>query len=258
MCLIAFALDVHPRYSLVLVANRDEYRRRETRPAGFWPDAPQVLAGRDCLAGGTWLGLTTAGKLAAVTNYRDVRQQVSDPPSRGSLVAGYLCNNAMTADDLRGQLMTCGERYDGFNLLYGNCRELHYFTNRGGSSGPVKPGIHALSNHLLDSGWPKVVAARERLEACLQQPVLDPLQLLELLADPTPFADDLLPDTGIGPEHERLLSPLFIAGALYATRSTSVILVGRDGTVDFLERSHDAPDLALRRFSFHLSMAALP
>ncbi len=258
MCLIAFALDAHPRYSLVLIANRDEYRRRETRPACFWPEAPQVLAGRDCQAGGTWLGLTAAGKLAAVTNYRDVRQQVSDPPSRGTLVAGYLCDDAMTTDDLQGHLMTCGERYDGFNLLYGSCCELHYFTNRGGSSGPVKAGIHALSNHLLDTGWPKVVAARERLDVCLQRPELNPLQLLDLLADPTPFADNLLPDTGIGPEYERLLSPLFITGDLYATRSTSVILIGRDGIVDFMERSHDTPDLPPRRFSFHLSTDALP
>jgi len=109
--------------------------------------------------------VTTGGKLAAVTNYRDMRQQVLDPPSRGLLVADYLRDLAMTPTVLSEQLAKDGHRYDGFNLLYGSCSGLHYFTNRGGSSGPVQPGIHALSNHLLDTGWPKVITARDRLTA---------------------------------------------------------------------------------------------
>jgi len=187
-----------------------------------------------------------------VTNYRDVRQQVSDPPSRGTLVAGYLCDDGMSAGDVRAHLMKQGARYDGFNLLYGSCRELHYATNRGGSSGPVKPGIHALSNHLLDTGWPKVIAARERLAEVLSHAEPDTKQLLQLLSDPSPFDDELLPDTGIGPERERFLSPLFITGDSYCTRSTTVVLAGRDGTVTFLEQGYDVADLPLRRFSFRI------
>lgn len=252
MCLIAFAIESHPRYCLVLVANRDEFRDRITEPAGFWNDAPQLLAGRDRQAGGTWLGVTLGGKVAAVTNYRDARQQAVDPPSRGFLVADYLRDPDMTAADLERLLESDGHRYDGFNLLYGSCSELHYFTNRGGSSGPVQPGIHGLSNHLLDTRWPKVVTARERLSKIMQQPEISPEELLQALADPAPYGAELLPDTGIGPERERFLSPLFIDGENYCTRSTTVILVRRDGAVTFLEQGYDTPHSPQRLFRFHL------
>jgi uncharacterized protein with NRDE domain len=254
MCLIAFALDCHPRYGLVLVANRDEFRDRETAPAGFWADAPHVLAGRDKQAGGTWLGMTTDGKLAAVTNYRDARQQVVDPTSRGSLVADYLREPGMIPADVTAHLQQSGNRYDGFNLLYGTWRELHYFTNRGGSSGPVPPGIHALSNHLLDTRWPKALCARERLSSTLQQKEPTADELFLVLADPVPFVAETLPDTGIGPERERFLSPLFIAGDSYGTRSTTVIMVDRDGEVTFAEQGHDTPDASRSYFTFHLPL----
>lgn len=239
MCLIVFAFDCHPAYRLILGANRDEFRDRPTEPARFWRDAPHILAGRDRLAGGTWLGVTTRGSLAAVTNYRDPRRQVANPPSRGTLVTDFLQSPPLTAGEFRGILNRTGDRYDGFNLLYGTGTELHYFTNRGGSSGPVTPGIHALSNHLLDSRWPKATVARSRLEAILQQAgsVVDPELIFTALSDPSPFADALLPDTGIGPERERLLSPVFIEGGDYGTRSTTVLLIERTGRVTFIERT---------------------
>jgi uncharacterized protein with NRDE domain len=252
MCLIAFAIDRHPRYPLVLAANRDEFRSRPTAGAAFWDDAPHVLAGRDRLAGGTWLGITTGGRLAAITNYRDARQQVTDPPSRGLLVADFLRDPDLAPERLTARLQRDGGRYDGFNLLYGSCRRLHYFTNRGGSSGPVAPGIHALSNHLLDSRWPKSLCARERLAAILDQADPEPEELFRAMADPAPFADELLPDTGIGPERERLLSPLFIAGDRYGTRSTTVILLDRDGLLTFMEQGHDLPGEPPRVFRFLL------
>jgi uncharacterized protein with NRDE domain len=252
MCLIAFALDSHPRYSLVLVANRDEFRDRETDPADFWVDAPHLLAGRDRQAGGTWLGVTTEGKLAAVTNYRDMRQQVVDPPSRGSLVAEYLRDPGMTSADLTVKLQHSGPGYDGFNLLYGSCRSLHYFTNRGGSSGPVSPGTHALSNHLLDTRWPKVLVARERLTTLLLQSDPAPDALFQAFADSTPFSAELLPDTGIGPERERFLSPLFIRDSQYGTRTTTLIMVDRDGVVTFMEQGHDHSATPQRCFTFRL------
>ncbi|MBT1070227.1 NRDE family protein [Pelotalea chapellei] len=252
MCLIAFAIDSHPRYPLVLVANRDEFRDRPTEPAHFWPDAPHVLGGRDGRAGGTWLGVTTGGKLAAITNYRDARYQVVHPPSRGLLVADYLRDEAMTPADLQAHLIRHGEEYDGFNLIYGTCRELHYFTNRGGSSGPVSPGVHALSNHLLDTSWPKVIAARARLSKVVRQAGLGSDELLGLLADPAPFNSRLLPDTGLGPERERLLSPLFIEGEQYGTRSTTVITVDSDGKLTFVEQGHDVNDAPRRDFSIQV------
>ena len=253
MCLIAFALDCHPRYSLILIANRDEYRSRGTDAACFWPDVPQVLAGRDREAGGTWLGITTDGRVAAVTNYRDLRCQAPDtPPSRGGMVAGYLTNRSLKDAEYAGRLEHTAAGYDGFNLIYGNVTTLQYATNRGGSSGSVPPGVHALSNHLLDSPWPKVVRARELLAGVLGQTRLDPEELAGLLYDPAPFNDRLLPDTGIGMERERLLSPLFIEGDVYGTRSTSVILADRNGSITYLEQRHDVPEEPAGIFTFSL------
>ena len=252
MCLIVFAYNCHPDYSLILGANRDEYRDRQAEQARFWPDSPHILAGRDRQGGGTWLGVTTDGKLAAITNYRDPCHQVADPPSRGTLVSSYLLNKMVTTEEFQRTLNREGRLYDGFNLLYGTSRDLHYFTNRGGSSGPVTPGIHGLSNHLLDTRWPKLIAARSRLKTILQQKHVDPEQIFKALSDPTPFAVRLLPDTGVGPERERLLSPIFIADEGYCTRSTTVLLIDRSGQVTFIERTF-APsqgDSPTKRYSF--------
>jgi uncharacterized protein with NRDE domain len=254
VCLIVFAFDCHPHYRLILGANRDEYRDRPAEQAGFWPDAPHILAGRDQQAGGTWLGVTIDGKLAAVTNYRDPRQQVVAPPSRGTLVANFLRDQTITTEKFQRILNHDGQRYDGFNLLYGTVDNLHYFTNRGGSSGPITPGIHGLSNHLLDTRWPKVTSARSRFKDLLQYKRVEPEQLFETLSDPVPFAYRVLPDTGIGPERERLLSPIFIADEGYGTRSTTVLIIDRDGGVTFIERTFDSSRvlLATQRNSFRI------
>lgn len=255
MCLIVFAYDCHPVYSLILGANRDEYRNRPTEPACFWSDAPYLLAGRDKVAGGTWLGVTTSGKLAAITNYRDPRQQLIHPPSRGNLVAGFLKNRMMAAEGFQGVLNHDGQLYDGFNLLYGTSENLFYFTNRGGSSGRITPGIHGLSNHLLDTGWPKVTVAKSRLSEIVKQTNIEPEEIFAALSDPAPFEDRLLPDTGIGLERERLLSPIFIEGEGYGTRSTTVLLIDRNGGVTFRERSFDRlrKVSATERYDFQIS-----
>ena len=254
MCLIVFALDCHPDYRLVLGANRDEYRDRPADPARFWPDAPHILAGRDIQAGGTWLGVTTSGKLAAVTNYRDPRRQVLDPPSRGKLVAGFLQNPMVTTEEFQRVLSRDGQVFDGFNLLYGTSDELQYFTNRGGSSGPISPGIHGLSNHLLDTRWPKLTVARSRLETILQHTDVNPEDIFAALSDPAPFADGQLPDTGVGPERERLLSPIFISDENYGTRSTTVLLIDRNDRVTFFEQTFDRSQVpsATQRYSFQI------
>jgi len=252
MCLIAFTINQHPRYRLILAANRDEYLARPTEPAQFWSDALHMLAGRDSMAGGTWLGVTTCGKVAAVTNYRDPRQQTVNPPSRGRLVADYLRDQKMTPADLYGHLQAHGNDYEGFNLVYGTISELHYFTNRGGSSGPVKPGTHTLSNHLLNSRWPKQTEAKNRLNQILRQDKIKADDIFRAMADPAPFADELLPDTGIGPEFERFLSPLFIKGDQYGTRSTTVLLVAYDGEVSFCEQNHDVAGKKPACFNFRI------
>jgi uncharacterized protein with NRDE domain len=239
MCLIVFAYDCHPDYQLILGANRDEYRNRPAEPAGFWSSAPYILAGCDKQAGGTWMGVTTNGKLAAITNYRDPRQHVIDPPSRGKLVSNYLLDTSLTPEDYLATLNRDGQRYDGFNLLYGTFNSLYYFTNRGGSSGPISPGIHGLSNHLLDTHWAKVNTAKSRLEAIVQHGSIKPENIFAALSDSVPFADNLLPDTGVGLERERMLSPLFIENEEYGTRSSTVILLHRNGYAMFIERVFD-------------------
>ncbi len=236
MCLIVFALDCHPRYRLILAANRDEYFSRPTAPAAFWEDAPQVLAGRDLLAGGTWLGVTRERRLAAVTYYREPRTETHQLPSRGRLAAEFLAGT-MAPEGYLVTLRSEEGRYGGFNLLFGDDSGLFYHANRGDVSSRVAAGIHGLSNGLLDTPWPKVVAAKERLAQLLEEETVTAEALFDLLADRGTYPDPLLPDTGFGIERERHLSPIFIAGSDYGTRSSTVLLVDRDGRVTFVERT---------------------
>ena len=252
MCLILFALDAHPRYRLVLAANRDEFYDRPTAPAAFWDDAPHILAGRDLQGGGTWCGITTGGRFAAVTNYRDPRTHREGMRSRGMLVADYL-RGGMPADAWQERLRREGGGYNGFNIIFGDGGGLHYFSNRGDAASPVTPGIHGLSNHLLDTPWPKVTRGKQALAELLTAgDELAPDDLFAILADRTVAPDHLLPDTGVGLERERLLSPLFITSPTYGTRSSTVVLIGRDGDCAFMERSFngaaDHPGTAAFRF----------
>jgi len=249
MCLIVFALDRHPRYRLVLAANRDEYFSRPTASAAFWHDAPQVLAGRDLEAGGTWLGMTTERRLAAVTYYREPVAPLHQPPSRGKLAADFL-TGTMAPEEYLERLRREEEKYGGFNVLFGDDGGLFYHTNRGDVSVRVTAGIHGLSNGLLDTPWPKVLAARKGLEHLLQSDVVEPEALFAILADRRAFPDPLLPDTGFGVERERHLSPIFIAGSDYGTRSSTVVLIGRDNRQTFLERTYDNRQEAVETASF--------
>ncbi len=236
MCLIAFAYQAHPRYRLVVAANRDEFYRRPTAAAGFWPECPGLLAGRDLEQGGAWLGVTGDGRFAALTNYRDPAANKPDARSRGALVRDFLCGGREARAYLEGIRAAQGE-YNGFNLLAGDAGGLWYYSNRTDVVAAVAPGIHGLSNHLLDTPWPKVAKAKAGLAACLAGPE-DALAagLFALLADDAPAPDGALPDTGVGLAWERLLSPVFIAGEDYGTRSSTVVLAGGGGAW-FAERN---------------------
>jgi len=237
MCLILAAVDSHPQYALVVAANRDEFYDRPTAPAAFWPDHPWILAGRDLKAGGTWLGIDRRGRFAAVTNFRQGTRETDAPRSRGLLVSDYLMGDT----DARAQIARAerdAAQYNGFNLLAGDARALHYFSNREGRPRTLGRGIYGLSNHLLDTAWPKVTASKTALSAALggSGTALIP-NLFGLLADPRQAADEHLPKTGIGLDWERLLSSAFIAAREYGTRSSTVVLVGRDGKMVFAERT---------------------
>jgi len=235
MCLILFALRAHPDYPLIIAANRDESYLRPTAAAAYWQDHPQVLAGRDLEAMGTWLGVTRSGRFAALTNFRDALERKQDAPSRGSLVSDFL-TTAIAPRDYLEQIAPAAGRYNGFNLLVGDAGGMHSFSSRGSVSKRLAAGVHGLSNHLLDTPWPKVAAGKERLANILQSGVsVEPL--LALLDDRGEAADDLLPDTGVGLARERVLSPALITASEYGTRASTVVLFHRDGAVEFAERS---------------------
>ena len=239
MCLIVFAWRAHAAFPLVLGANRDEFLERPTRAAAFWPDAPDLLAGRDLRSGGTWLGITRSGRVAAVTNYRQGAAARRDLRSRGLLVTAFLAGDHSPEAYLAA---VAAERnaYDGFNLLAGDGRELRYFSNRGSEAQALAHGVHGLSNALLDTPWPKVERAKSALAMLLDRDrdgLVD--GVLALLADRTQPADHALPSTGVSLQWERCLAPVFIASPDYGTRCSTVLLVGRNGDVTFVERSFD-------------------
>ena len=258
MCLVLFAVESHPRYSLIVAANRDEFYDRPTASAEFWPDAPSVLAGRDLRAGGTWLGLDRQGRFAAVTNYRQGEREPPVPRSRGWLVSDFLTAETAAATHI-AHVTTDAALYNGFNLIVGDARELWYFSNREGRARVLGPGVYGLSNHLLDTAWPKVSMAKRGLESLLAAPGSELVaELLSLLSDRTRPADDRLPSTGVGLEWERLLSSAFITASDYGTRSSTVLLMGRDGGVVFVERTFGTGGIpgGLARFEFQLDLPA--
>jgi uncharacterized protein with NRDE domain len=253
MCLLVFQYDEHPDYSLIFGGNRDEFYERPTAPADYWDDVPHVLAGRDRKAGGTWMGVTRRGHWGVVTNIRDRQPHREDARSRGALVADYLRKEPDPRAYLDRIAAEAG-RYNGFNLLVGTPTSLYYLSNREGAVRAVEPGLHGLSNDRLDTPWPKVRRARRGLRAQIENEEASPAALLDLLDDRRPAPDDQLPETGIGRARERMLSPIFIAGDTYGTRASTVLLMGRDGTVTFVERTvEQGTPQSTRRFSFEVT-----
>lgn len=239
MCLIALALEAHPAYRLVIAANRDEFYARPTAPAEWWADAPDVLAGRDLREGGTWMGVTRAGRVAAVTNHRDPGfAQIANAPSRGALVADFLRGSA-DAVGYAHDLARRAAAYNGFNLLVGDEGGLFYVSNRTPGVRRLEPGVYGLSNALLDTPWPKVARAKAAMADALAAAEGEgwDARLWEALADRVIAADDALPDTGVGAERERMLSAPFIRTDVYGTRASTVLTIARDGEVRFVERS---------------------
>jgi uncharacterized protein with NRDE domain len=225
MCVIYFAYNFHPDHPLVLIANRDEFYDRPTLAAAYWEDHPEIFAGRDLVGGGTWLGITRSGRVAAVTNYREPGAPRGSI-SRGDLVAEFL----KATEKPENYLADVVERqydYSGFNLLVGEFgRErtgLFYFSNRGNGIQKIDAGVYGLSNRLLDTAWPKVRGGKARFRELVNSGSLETDPLFELLADESLAADAELPDTGIGYEREKALSAIFIKTPIYGTRTSTVV-----------------------------------
>jgi uncharacterized protein with NRDE domain len=242
MCLILLAWHAHPDYPLVVAANRDEFFARPSAPAAFWEKSPQVLAGRDLEAGGTWLGVSRNGRFAALTNYREGGRQETQahqkPPSRGALVADFLTGNTGPEAYL-AELAAHGADYNGFNLFVGDHHRLGYCTNRGDKACTpcwLTPGIYGLSNHLLDTPWPKLASAKVAFAKALADlPKQEPF--FDLLADREIVADPHLPETGVPLDWERVLSAVFVNSPTYGTRASTLLTIDRQGGVTLTERS---------------------
>ena len=243
MCLILFANEANSRYRLVLAANRDELYSRPTAPAAYWEEAPNVLAGKDLESGGTWLGVTRSGRVAAVTNFRGPGKAWENAPSRGNLVRGFLMSSE-PPDVFVDKLRTRAWNYNGFNLLVGSDQELWWYSNRYDEQPHrIVPGIHGLSNYLLDTPWPKVERGKRALEHLIAgEKEIMPKQVFPILEDRSPAVDEELPDTGVGQELERVLSAPFIRTQYYGTRSSTVLLIEHTGSVTFVERSFNPGD----------------
>ncbi len=241
MCLIILAIDVHPEYPLVIAANRDEYYHRPTAPLAFWEDMPDILAGRDLAGGGTWLGISKTGRLAAITNYRDPAHQNPDARSRGLLITRFLAGNT-PADPFFKNVINAGETYNGYNLVAGDMDRLWWMSNVSNEIRRLDTGISGISNRLLNTPWPKIEKAKFRLRAVLASGSdIDVEEVFSLLADTSAPDDHRLPHTGVGLEWERILSPIFVASDIYGTRSSSIILYHHSGKLSFLERTWQVP-----------------
>lgn len=240
MCLILFAFRAHPDFPLVVAANRDEAYARPTATARFWNEHPRVYGGRDLEMGGAWMGMTTRGRFAAVTNFRDGYPKGAAPRSRGELVGGFLTGSDDAPSYLQG-IAKQQSHYAGFGTLAGDLDALWFLSNYGEGIEPVAPGVHGLSNHLLNTPWPKVAQGKAQLSTLMARGEPQAPALFDLLADRSVAPPGALPDTGVGIEREKALAPKFIAvDDRYGTRASTVVLVHRNGSeheVYYAERS---------------------
>lgn len=238
MCLIFLSFQHHPTYKLIIAGNRDEFYNRKTAAAGFWADQPNILAGRDLEAGGTWMGMTRSGKVSMLTNYRDPGRINQKAPSRGHLVSDFLKNDS-TPEAYLKFIDKNGKNYNGFNIIVGNAEELWYYSNYKDGVDKLSPGFYGISNHLLETPWPKVLYGKQKIERAFKKSVIDPEEVFEILYDDQRAIDDQLPDTGLTLERERALSSMFIKTNDYGSRCSTIILIDKTNEVLFSERVYD-------------------
>ncbi len=251
MCIILLSYRQHPRLPLVIAANRDEFYDRPAEPAHFWQEDSSVLAGKDRQGGGTWLGVTRHGRLAMLTNYREAGKFDPKATTRGKLVSDFL-TGTWAAPEYLDRIQKTADSYNGFNLIIGDRTGMYYLSNRTESPKKLEPGLYGLSNHLLDTPWPKVSESKRKLQNLLQLSEIDKEAVFEILADSERAPDKELPDTGVGIELERMLSPVFIKSPNYGTRCSTFITIDNEARFLFIERTyepeHDA--WAEKRFEF--------
>jgi uncharacterized protein with NRDE domain len=252
MCLILLVWRAHSQYPVVLAANRDEYHERPSAAAAWWPGPAGMLAGRDLKQGGTWLGVTRSGSFAALTNYRDPAAQRPNAPSRGELVTEALESGRSIFETLV-HLREVGSHYNPFNMIFSDGEGLGVFESVRGEGRELGPGIYGLSNHLLDTPWPKVQNAKSRLAEALSG-LGGEAAILHLLRDDEPAPDADLPSTGIALEWERLLSSAFVRADDYGTRCSTVFRVDRGARARFDEWSWNRAGREIGRCTYRFDV----
>jgi len=253
MCLIFISLNNHPQYKLIVAANRDEFYQRKTTPAHYWKDHSQILGGRDLEANGTWMAMTKSGKIGMVTNYRDLKNINPNAPTRGHLVSDFLANGDQAAPYLKEVHRKAAE-YNGFNLVVGEVNDLYYYSNYQSKIVKLEAGFFGLSNHLLDTPWPKVQKGKEKMLPAISAGTVDPNKLFEILRDEQIAPDDQLPNTGLDIERERALSAMFIKTPNYGSRSSTVILVDNKNRVTFQERVYNLETFDYTESKFEVAL----
>ncbi|UJL47387.1 NRDE family protein [Virgibacillus sp. NKC19-16] len=253
MCLINLHLNDHPNYKLIVAANRDEFYERSTAPADFWEDEPQILAGRDLVQMGTWLGVTKQGRFAALTNFRDPDHMQASKFSRGEIVKDYLRTD-ISPEEFLHTLKQDKDKYVGYNVLVGNAEKLFHYNNVHDEITAISPGTHGLSNDTLNTPWPKVTKGKKNLrDYVMSQEEIEPDKLFEIVSDAEEAPDDDLPETGVELDFERKLSPLFIQTPDYGTRSSTVLLIDNQDNITFHERTFDQGEFKKENhFSFQI------
>jgi uncharacterized protein with NRDE domain len=258
MCLLVLAFDAHPRYRLVVAANRDEYHERPAAALAPWREPP-LIAGRDLRAAGTWLGVDPARRFGVVTNFRELQRPRPAAPSRGTLVPRFL-GGASGAGEFFGALEPEADGYSGFNLLLADGDSLWYGSNRAHPfARRLRPGTYGLSNELLDTPWPKLLRVKQGFAAWLATPGATCEGLFALLADRTPASNpDELPTGGLPREWQRVLSAPFVEHPLYGTRCSTVVLLEPGGALQLAERRFDAAGEPTGETEFRLNAAEWP
>lgn len=239
MCLIVFSYHNHPKYPFVFAANRDEFYDRPTQHAHTWNTSPKIFAGRDKKAGGTWLGISENGRFAALTNYRQMDDIKEDTTSRGIIVKDFLLSDVNPRKYL-AELQKMSKKFNGFNLIAGFFDDLYYISNKKEGVYKINPGVHAVSNALLNTPWPKTEEASKSFKKIISEDEPDEEKLFSVLQTDKRYPMEELPDTGLPKETEKAVSSIFIETENYGTRSSTVITVDNNSNVHFAERSYIA------------------
>ena len=253
MCTTLFSFKSNIEYPIIIASNRDEFYDRPTLNSNFWNDYPDVLGGIDLKALGTWLGITKNGKIAILTNYREPEKHKPNLKSRGLLLKKFLIED-ISINSFNKKLLKENQKYNGYNIIYGNIQNMFYFSNKINKIIKLNSGIFGLSNALLNTPWPKVEKGKSKLDKEVSKKIPDINKIMSILKDNIIADDKNLPNTGIGLGHERLLSPIFIKSSKYGTRSSIVIMIDKNMNVTFIEDiyNHKNNTFKKREYTFKL------